>query len=189
MNFSSSSAGQVLPPRFDVVAADGGEHAGGLLAAHHGDAAVRPHRQEARRIGAAAHAVIAGAEAAADDDGEFRHAGGGDGRHQLGAVLGDAAGLVFPPDHEAGDVLQEQQRDAALAAELDEMRALQGGFGKQDAVVGEDADRIAPDVGEAADQRRAVARLELVELAAVDDAGDHLAHVIGLARTSGGMMP
>jgi hypothetical protein len=30
----------------------------------------------------------------------------------------------FAADHEAGDVLQEQQRDLALAAELDEVGAL-----------------------------------------------------------------
>ena len=33
----------------------------------------------------------------------------------LRAVLGDAARLVLAPDHEAGDVLQEDERDAALA--------------------------------------------------------------------------
>jgi hypothetical protein len=37
-------------------------------------------------------------------------------------VLGDAAVLVFAPDHEARDVLQEQQGDAALVAQLDEVR-------------------------------------------------------------------
>ena len=40
----------------------------------------------------------------------------GDRRDHLGAVLGDAAGLVLAPDHEARDVLQEHQRDAPLAA-------------------------------------------------------------------------
>ena len=63
------------------------------------------------------------------------------------------------------------------------MRALQRGFGEQDAVVGDDADRIAAEMREAADQRRAVELLEFVELAAVDDAGDDLAHVVGLARS------
>ena len=53
---------------------------------------------------------------------------------------------------------------------------------EQDAVVGDDAHRHALDVREAADQRGAVARLELVELGAVDDARDDLAHVVGLAR-------
>jgi hypothetical protein len=45
--------------------------------------------------------------------------------HHLGAVLGDAAVLVLAADHEAGDVLQEQQRDLALAAQLDEVRGLE----------------------------------------------------------------
>ena len=48
---------------------------------------------------------------------------------------------------------------------------------EQHAVVGEDADLVAPDVREAADQRRAVGRLVFVEAAAVDDPRDDLAHV------------
>ena len=86
----------------------------------------------------------------------------------------------FLPDHEAGDVLQEHERDLALRAELDEVRAFLRRFGEQDAVVGDDADGIAPDPREPGDERRAVARLEFVELAAVDDARDHFAHVVGL---------
>ena len=90
----------------------------------------------------------------------------------------------FAPDHEAGDVLQEDQRDLALAAQLDEMRALQRAFGKQHAIVGDDADRHAVQMRKAGDQRRAVVLLELVELGAVDDARDDLAHIIGLARVA-----
>ena len=41
---------------------------------------------------------------------------------------------------------------------------------------------IAVDVRESGDERGAVARLELVELAAVDDARDDLAHIERLAR-------
>ena len=47
--------------------------------------------------------------------------------------------LVLPADHEAGDVLQEHQRDAALVAQLDEVRALERRLAEQDAVVGDDA--------------------------------------------------
>src|SRR6185436_4941328 len=59
----------------DVIAPNLAEHHGGLLAAHHGDAGVRPHPQETRRVGAAGHAVIAGAVGAADHDSELWHAG------------------------------------------------------------------------------------------------------------------
>src|SRR4029078_9912555 len=51
----------------DVVALDGRQHRGGLLAAHHRDAGVRPGEQETRAVGAAAHAAAAGAERAHDD--------------------------------------------------------------------------------------------------------------------------
>jgi hypothetical protein len=114
--------GPALAFRFHAVALHLCEHGGGLFAAHDGDAGVGPGEEEARGIGAAAHAVIAGAERAADQHGEFRHFGGGDGGDHLGAILGDAAGFVFAADHEAGNVLQEEQRNAALARELDEVR-------------------------------------------------------------------
>jgi len=64
--------------------------------------------------------------------------------------------------------LQEQQRHAALAAQLDEMRRFQRALRKQNPVVAENADRNTVNVGEAGDQRGAVERLELVELGAVD---------------------
>src|SRR5579883_2526713 len=165
--------------RFEIVAAHGREHRRRLLAPHHRDARIGPHPQQARAIGATAHAVIAGAEAAADDEGEFRHIGAGDRRYHLGAVLGDAARLVFAPDHEAGDVLEKDERDAALRAKLDEMRAFERALGEENTVIGDDADGIAPDARKAGDERLAVELLELVELAAIDDARDDLADIIG----------
>src|SRR4028118_1385142 len=52
----------------------------------------------------------------------------------------------------------------------------------QHAVVGHDADRVALDVREPADQRRAVELLELAEPAAVDEPRDDLADAVGGAR-------
>ena len=92
---------------------------------------------------------VAAAAAGIAYDGELRHLRARDRRDELGAVLGDAALLRVGADHEAADVLQEDERDAALRAELDEVRALEGGLGEEDAVVGEDADAVAVDAGEA----------------------------------------
>lgn len=100
-------------------------------------------------------------------------------------MLGDTARLVVLADHEAGDVLQEQQRDAALVAQLDEVGALLGRFGEQDAVVGDDPDRVAVDPGEAGDQGLPELGLELREPGAVGDARDDLAYVVGGAGVRG----
>src|SRR5690606_2040943 len=102
-----------------------GQYRGGLFAAHHRDPRVGPHPQETAAVGAAAHGVVAGAEAAADHHGELGHVAAGHGGHHLGPILGDAGVLVLAADHEAGDVLQEHQRHIALVAELDEVRALE----------------------------------------------------------------
>src|SRR3546814_18651302 len=101
-----------------------------------------------------------------------------DRRHQLGAVLGDPLRLIFAADHEARDVLEEEQGRPALAGELDEMRALQGTLAEQYAVVRQDRHWHAPDAGEAANQGGAVERLELVELRSVDDAADPLVPIV-----------
>ncbi|MBA7652319.1 hypothetical protein ES703_60149 [subsurface metagenome] len=61
------------------------------------------------------------------------------------------------------------------------MGALQRTLTEKNAVIGDDADRVAPDMGEAADQRGAVEFLELVEFGAVDDPRDNVVHVERLA--------
>jgi len=140
-----------------------GEHARCLLASHDANLGVRPHEHEPRAVGAPAHAVIAGAERAADHDGELGHGGGGDGVHELRAVFRDALSLVLLAHHETGDVLHEEKRHLALAAELHKVRALDSGLGEEDAVVGDHAHGVAVDPAEARHERLAVLLLELVE--------------------------
>ena len=62
------------------------------------------------------------------------------------AVLDDPALLVVLADHEAGRVVQEDERHVLLVGELDELRRLLRLLGEQDpARVGEDADAVAVD--------------------------------------------
>ena len=63
--------------RLDAVALHLREHGRRLLAAHHRDARVRPHPQEAAAVGAPAHRVVAGAETAADHQRQLGHARAG----------------------------------------------------------------------------------------------------------------
>src|SRR5690606_18897122 len=112
--------------RLQLIPFHGGEYGGRLFAAHHGDLGVGPHPQEAWAVRPATHRVVARSVGAADDDRELGNAGTGDGGDHLGAVLRDTSGLVVAPDHEARDVLEEQQRNAALIAEFDEVGALLG---------------------------------------------------------------
>lgn len=100
-------------------------------------------------------------------------------------MLGDAVALGLRADHEAGNVLEEDQGDAALGAELDEVGALDGRRGEEDAVVGDDADLVAVDGGEAGDEGGTEVVLELGELGAVDDAGDDFADGEGLSEVGG----
>src|SRR5690606_8102084 len=131
-----------------------------------------------RAVRAAAHAVVARAERAADDHRDLRHPRARDGRDELRAVLRNAAALGVLADHEAGDVLEEEEGEAAPIADLDEVRALERRLREQNAIVREDADRPPLDARERADERRAVALLELVDLRAVDDAREELADVV-----------
>ena len=45
-------------------------------------------------------------------------------------MLGNALRLIFTSDHEAADVLQEQQRYPPLAGKLNKMRAFDRAFGE-----------------------------------------------------------
>ena len=169
---------ELLSGRLALERADEREHRRRLLAPHDADPGVRPHPELARPVGAAAHPVVPGAEASADDDRELRHRGARDGRHHLRAVLRDAALLVLPAHHEAGDVLQEHQRHLPLVAQLDEVRRFEGRLAEEDAVVRDDPDPKPHDPAETADERLAVEGLELGEPRAVHEPPDDLPHVV-----------
>ena len=173
----------VAPLRRGAGPADDVHDAGELRRPHDRGLGVGPGEQEAGVVRPAAHAVVAGAVRGPDVDREVRDPAVGHRVDHLRAGLDDAALLVLGPDHVAGGVLQEQQRDVDLVGELDELRGLLRVLPEQHpARVGEHADRVAVDARPAGDERGAVQRLVLVEPAAVDDAGEHLARVERLAQ-------
>lgn len=94
------------------------------------------------------HAVVSRSSASSEYDGELGYVRACHGRDELGPVLGDAAFFRVAADHEAADVLEEDERDASLGAKLDEMGAFEGGFGEEDAVVSENADLVPVDASE-----------------------------------------
>src|SRR5262249_34003216 len=59
---------------------------------------------------------------------------------------------------------------------------LERAFRKQNAIIGDNADRISPNSGETANDRLGVERFEFVEPACVHYARNHLADVIALSR-------
>ena len=162
-----------------------GKHAGGLFPAHHANTGIGPHEHEAWIVGAPAHAVIASTEAATGNHGKLGNAGTGHGVDHLGAVFGDAFGLVFLAHHEAGDVLQEQQRNLSLIAQFDKVRAFLGRLGIKHSIVGKNAHRIAVDMGKAAHQGSAIAGLEFIQFRAVHDARNQFPCRHGLAGGGG----
>ena len=158
--------------------ADDRHHPGELGRAHHGELGPRPGEHQARVVGPAGHAVVAGAERGRHVDGQVRDRGVGHRVDHLRAVLDDAALLVAGADHVAGRVLQEHQRRVGGVGQQDELAGLLGLLAEQHAaVVGQHPDRVAVHPGPAGDQRGAVQRLVLVELRAVRHAGEDLARV------------
>src|SRR6201999_1438280 len=122
----------------------------------------------------------------------------------FGAGADDAAPLGIFADHEAVDVVQENQRDAVLVAVHDEACGLFGGFSVDDAaeldafligtarkrgdvlfLIGDDADGPAANARVSAQNGLAVFGAVFLELAGVDDTGDDFAHVILLAGIVG----
>ena len=88
---------------------------------------------------------------------------------------------------EAGHVDERQQRDVERVARAHEARGLDARVDVEHAgharrLVADDADRVAVEAREAADDVRRVVLVDLVELAVVDDRPHDVAHVVGLVR-------
>ena len=144
MNACSSASLSAACLALQLLAADGREHARRLLAAHHRGARIRPLEQQSRPIGAAAHRIVAGAIAATDDHGEFRHIA----RRPRPSPSWRRPWRCRPPPpcRPTMNPVMFCRNTSGMPlarAQLDEMRALQRAFREQDAVVRQDADRIA----------------------------------------------
>src|SRR5690606_31051895 len=163
-----------------LVLGDDAQHLAGLGAAHHRGPAVGPGADEARVQTTAAHGVVAGAVGAADDDGQLGYRAVGHGLDQLGAVLDHAVLFRLGADHEAGGVVEEQDRRVALLAQLDELRCLGRAARGDRTVVADEAAGLTFDVQVAAHGLAVELVLEVEELGAIGDAGDDLANVVGL---------
>src|SRR5690606_3833392 len=96
-----------------------------LRSAHNGNTGIGPAPQKTWIKGAATHAVVAGTKAAANQRGDFGNTGRRNSVNKFGAMFGDAFMLVFLAHHKTGDVLQEQQWNIALAAELYKVHTLE----------------------------------------------------------------
>ena len=100
--------------------------------------------------------------------------------------------LDLRADHEAGHVLQEDERHVERVADLDEVRRLVGRVVVEDAaevhrLVGDDADALAADAREARDDAPGEARLDVEDVAVVHDRrGSSLYMSYGLRSTPGG---
>jgi len=92
-------------------------------------------------------------------------------------VLGNTFLLDFSADHETGDVLQEDDWDLSLRAQLHEMSALLSALREKHTVVGDDADRVTVEVTETCNQSFAVELLELMESRAVQKSAEDHVHV------------
>lgn len=95
------------------------------------------------------HPVIPRPGARTYNDGKFWHFGTRYCCHELCSVFCDPAPFGFGTNHEAADVLQEDKRYVPLGTELDKMRAFEAGFREKNAVIGNDANRVRMDMGEA----------------------------------------
>ena len=120
------------------------------------------------------HAIVASPCAGPDNNREFGHVHTAHSRYQLGAVLRNAPFLGILPDHEARDVLQEDEWYLALPTQLHKVCALQGALAKEDAIVRYNPNRLSVDLCKASDQGGPVERLELGERRSIDDASNDL---------------
>src|SRR5271170_564470 len=107
---------------------------------------------------------MAGAERAADLQRELRHICVGDGLDHLRAVLDDPRSLRLDADEIAGRVLQEDNPQAGLTAQLDELARLGGAGGVDRAVVADQPDRASLDRRMPANGGLAVRGLEIEKI-------------------------
>mmetsp|Transcript_57983 Transcript_57983/g.127101 ORF Transcript_57983/g.127101 Transcript_57983/m.127101 type:complete len:203 (-) Transcript_57983:2028-2636(-) len=105
-----------------------GDNSRGLLSAHHRDLCAGPQESESRPKSWPTHRVIPRSKTASTNDRELGNWYIAHGINHLRPILCDPALLIGGPDDEPRDVVQEDQRRAALPTHLHKMRCLDGSF-------------------------------------------------------------
>ena len=160
------------------------------LRAHDGDLGVGPGKQQVATQPPAAHDAVGPAVAFAQDDQQLGHGGLAVGVDHACAVADDAAQLLIAAGQEAGHVLQGDDGHVVGVADADEVGGLDrcldvDAAGQHHRLVGDDADDVAVEPGEANDHVLGPQLVHLEERAVVNDAADDLAHVVGVVGVGG----
>mmetsp|Transcript_9976 Transcript_9976/g.23612 ORF Transcript_9976/g.23612 Transcript_9976/m.23612 type:complete len:204 (+) Transcript_9976:120-731(+) len=114
-----------ITPRFDPIPLHGGQHSRCLLSSHHPNPSSGPHIKETRTVGPTAHAVIASSKTASQYESDLRNLCRRHRIHKLRSILGNTFVLIFLADHKTGNVLQEEDRNTSLTAELHKVCCLE----------------------------------------------------------------
>mmetsp|Transcript_17054 Transcript_17054/g.33362 ORF Transcript_17054/g.33362 Transcript_17054/m.33362 type:complete len:254 (+) Transcript_17054:350-1111(+) len=169
---------------FVVILSNLSQDSTSLLSTHHGNLGIRPHEDHTRAIGTATHAIVTSTVGVADDAGNLGHVCTRDCSDKFSAILGDTFSLIFATNHESGDILQEDNGGAALAAKFHKVCSLEGRLRKENTIVGDNTNILALNFGKATNKGGAVVGFKFGKARAVNHAGNHLANVKTLTRIS-----
>ncbi len=138
------------------------------------------------------HGVIAGAAGVIDRQHDFRHGGAGHALDHFGARPDDARRFRLDADHEAGDILHIEQRQAMALGVLDEISDFAGGFRIDDAAdaraglrfqkaaaIRDDADVSSVQARRCAQKFRRILGLKFEEIVRIENSLEQIFHTIG----------
>ena len=130
------------------------------------------------------HHVIGASIGLTNDDGDLRNRGLGESVEQFRAVADDPPVLLANTRQEPWDILEDDQRDVEGVAKTYEPRPLYRGVDIQDScedrgLIGNDPDRMTPEVSKANDEILSENLVNFVELPVIYYRPYDVMHVIG----------
>jgi len=125
------------------------KYLGSLLATHNGDLCAREHKHEARGVSSTAHTIVTSSVRCTKDCCNLRYICVSYCAYKLCTVFSNTFRLYFLSDHEASNVLQENDGYLSLWAELNKVSPLHRAFTKQDTIVRYNTDWVAVKLSKA----------------------------------------
>ena len=84
-------------------------------------------------------------------------------------------------NHEAGNVLKENEWNPALATQFDKVCTLESRFRVKHAVIGDNPNQSSGKFREGTEQCCAIERFKFIKIAAIYDTADNFSHIVGFA--------
>lgn len=156
------------------------QHTCSLFSTHYCNFSTWPHVQHSWAVGSSAHSVVTSSIWSSDDACDLWNTCCWNSIDHFSTMLCNTLMLVFLSNHKTSDILQKDQRNFSLWANLNKVGTFLGAFTEKNTIVGYNTDLLVVNSTETSQKSWAIFAFILMEFRTIQNSCQHLSHIESL---------